>query len=144
MIDFKDYSKKRSILRKRLERLLKAGYESTRAEAILAKLNTDTTASVRKLSERKQERKLEQLEGWLSLKSLTVTGRREQEKLTLARLQELGYKVTKENLPQLGRMMQTARAFLKGAQYDSSAVADTAIEYIDNYEGFINWLMAGM
>lgn len=144
MVDFKDYSKKRSILRKRLERLLDAGYESTRAEAILAKLKTDTTANVRKLTERKQERKLEQIEGWLSMKSLTVTGRREQEKRALARLRELGYKVTKENLPQFGRMMQTAQAFLKGVEYDSSGIADTAVEYIDNYEGFINWLMAGM
>lgn len=140
MIDYKEYSRKRSILRKRLERTIAYSPNDTRAQAIYSRIKKETVANVRKLSPRQQARKMEILEGWLSLKSLTVKGKLEQRAKAIKRLQEEDYNISEETFDKFTEFMELSQSLLNSALYDSEEVATVATESYENPDKFFDYI----
>ena len=132
MIDYKEYSKERSILRKRLERIIKAGEDDARVRSVYARVKSETVKVLRGMTEAQQRAAVVRLRGWKGLKSLTLTGIREEQTRTIQRLHEKGLTaINKNNLREFGRYMEAARAMLAGYEYDSEGVAIKANEAIE-------------
>lgn len=142
MIDFRDYSRKRAALKKRLERLTAKEPNNNRANAILNRLNRETVAELRRQTPRRQEMAMEKLEGWLGLKSLSLTGVKQQRKAAVKRLQEEHYGVTDANFDKFVNMMELSRSLLDAALYDSEEAATYASEHISNPAAFVDYLMS--
>lgn len=111
-VDYKAYSAARSILRKRLERLVAKNPGDARASSILARLKGwMTVKQVRSLPEEQQKRAAEQLRGWLQVGSLSLKGVRAQTQKALATLASHGYTgLTADDLPKWGKAALLAQA----------------------------------
>lgn len=110
-VDFKAYSAARSILRKRLERLVAKRPENIRAAQVLRLLREKMTVkAIRELPEAKQRRAAEKIKGWLT-GSLSLTAVREQTLKTLRTLEEHGYTgIEAEDLANLGKAAKLAQS----------------------------------
>lgn len=140
MIDFKEYSRKRGVLRKRLERLVVKHPDNGRAVAILKRLKRETVAEIRGWTPRRQEWAMEKLEGWLGLKSLSLSGVKEQRALAIKRLQAEHYDVTDDNYDDFIKMMELSRSVLDGELYDSEEAATYATLNVSNRPAFLSYL----
>ena len=110
-VDYKAYSAARSVLRKRLERLVAKQPDNARAANILQKLKQQMTVKdIRSMSGPAQKRAVEKIMGWLSAGSLSITGVREQTKKALATLESHGYTgLSAGDLPKWGKAAKLAQ-----------------------------------
>nr|DAG49546.1 MAG TPA: hypothetical protein [Caudoviricetes sp.] len=111
-VDYKAYSAARSILRKRLERLVAKFPDNTRAVSILRMLKTKmTTKDVRAMNDDAKARAVSKIEGWLTVGSLSLTGVRAQTVKALATMAEHGYTgLTADDLYKWGKAAKLAQA----------------------------------
>lgn len=123
-VDYKAYSAARSILRKRLERLVAKQPDNARAANILQKLKQQMTVKdIRAMSEPAQKRAVEKIMGWLGAGSLSITGVREQTKKALATLESHGYTgLSADDLPKWGKAAKLAQyaASSKHIKYETA------------------------
>lgn len=110
-VDYKAYSAARSILRKRLERIVAKRPDDVRASSILQKLKTSyTVKGLRGMSEAARRRASEQVQGWLQVGGLSLKGIREQTLKSLKTLHEHGYTfLTESDLDEWGKAAKAAR-----------------------------------
>lgn len=110
-VDFKAYSAVRSILRKRLERIVAKRPDDVRASSILQRLKTSyTVKGLKGMTEAGQKRAIEQVQGWLKAGGLSLKGIREQTLKSLKTLHEHGYTfLTEKDLDEWGRAAKAAR-----------------------------------
>lgn len=110
-VDYKAYSAVRSVLRKRLERLVSKQPYNARAANILQKLKQQMTVKdIRSMSESAQKRAAEKIMGWLGAGSLSLTAVREQTKKALATLESHGYTgLSANDLPKWGKAAKLAQ-----------------------------------
>lgn len=121
----KEYSRLRSIARKRLERLKKAGFDDTQ-------IYKNNVTNLKPLSELKGEeneeelhRRLAKLARFIHAETSTVTGQRDLIEKSLDTLHENGYTfVTKENFKRFTEFMEFSRQYKKGRMRDSERVAE--------------------
>ena len=111
-VDYKVYSAARSILRKRLERLVAKNPDDERASSILDRLKKSLTVKqIRAMSPDQQRRAAEQVQGWLQVGALSLKGLRAQTQKALATLAEHGYTgLTANDLPKWGKAARLAQA----------------------------------
>lgn len=123
-VDYKAYSAARSVLRKRLERLVAKQPDNARAANILQKLKQQMTVKdIRSMSEPAQKRAAEKIMGWLSAGSLSITAMREQTKKALATLESHGYTgLSADDLPKWGKAAKMAQyaASSKHIKYETA------------------------
>lgn len=123
-VDYKAYSAARSVLRKRLERLVSKQADNARAANILQKLKQQMTVKdIRAMSESAQKRAAEKIMGWLGAGSLSITGVREQTRKALATLESHGYTgLSADDLPKWGKAAKLAQyaASSKHIKYDTA------------------------
>lgn len=123
-VDYKAYSAARSVLRKRLERLVAKQPDNARAANILQKLKQQMTVKdIRAMSEPAQKRAVEKIMGWLGAGSLSITGVREQTKKALATLESHGYTgLSADDLPKWGKAAKLAQyaASSKHIKYETA------------------------
>lgn len=123
-VDYKAYSAARSVLRKRLERLVAKQPDNTRAANILQKLKQQMTVKdIRAMSEPAQKRAAEKIMGWLGAGSLSLTAVREQTKKALATLESHGYTgLSADDLPKWGKAAKLAQyaASSKHIKYETA------------------------
>lgn len=123
-VDYKAYSAARSILRKRLERLVAKQPDNARASNILQKLKRQMTVKdVRSMSTGAQKRAAEKIMGWLGTGALSITGVREQTRKALETLESHGYTgLTAEDLPKWGKAAKLAQyaASSKQIKYETA------------------------
>lgn len=110
-VDYKAYSAARSVLRKRLVRLVAKQPDNARAANILQKLRQQMKVEdIRAMSESAQKRAAEKIMGWLGAGSLSLTGVREQTKKALATLESHGYTgLSADDLPKWGKAAKLAQ-----------------------------------
>lgn len=131
-MDWKQYSTKRSILVKRLERLTTARPKNKRAVQILEKVRAATVAEMRKAGDAKAERALMQIEGWLGQKSLSLTGVKASTAKAVKTLQERGWNVTLANIDKFGEVMEYLRA--RAGQSAGSPGVEAMDYIVDNLD----------
>ena len=123
-VDYKAYSAARSVLRKRLERLVAKQPDNARAANILQKLKQQMTVKdIRAMSESAQKRAAEKVMGWLGAGSLSITAVREQTKKALATLESHGYTgLSADDLPKWGKAAKLAQyaASSKHIKYETA------------------------
>lgn len=123
-VDYKAYSAARSVLRKRLERLVAKQPDNARAANILQKLKQQMTVKdIRAMSEPAQKRAAEKIMGWLGAGSLSITGVREQTKKALETLESHGYTgLSADDLPKWGKAAKLAQyaASSKHIKYETA------------------------
>lgn len=123
-VDYKAYSASRSVLRKRLERLVAKQPDNARAANILQKLKQQMTVKdIRAMSEPAQKRAAEKIMGWLGAGSLSITAVREQTKKALATLESHGYTgLSADDLPKWGKAAKLAQyaASSKHIKYETA------------------------
>ena len=123
-VDYKAYSAARSVLRKRLERLVAKQPDNARAANILQKLKQQMTVKdIRSMSESAQKRAAEKIMGWLGAGSLSLTAVREQTKKALATLESHGYTgLSADDLPKWGKAAKMAQyaASSKHIKYETA------------------------
>lgn len=144
MIDFKEYSKQRSILRKRLERMKKAGHETERSKAILSRLRTETVEKVRKMSDAEQKYAMMRMRGWLNTPSLSLSGQKTHVAHVIARLHEIGYEqINSGNYDAFVHIMSMGKKMLgESFFYSIDNVTDVAQQFAVKKDewGFFEWL----
>lgn len=123
-VDYKAYSAARSVLRKRLERLVAKQPDNARAANILQKLKQQMTVKdIRAMSDTAQKRAAEKIMGWLGAGSLSITAVREQTKKALATLESHGYTgLSADDLPKWGKAAKLAQyaASSKHIKYETA------------------------
>lgn len=123
-VDYKAYSAARSVLRKRLERLVAKQPDNARAANILQKLKQQMTVKdIRAMSEPAQKRTAEKIMGWLGAGSLSLTAVREQTKKALETLESHGYTgLSADDLPKWGKAAKLAQyaASSKHIKYETA------------------------
>lgn len=123
-VNYKAYSAARSVLRKRLERLVAKQPDNARASNILQKLKQQMTVKdIRAMSESAQKRAVEKIMGWLGAGSLSLTAVREQTKKALATLESHGYTgLSADDLPKWGKAAKLAQyaASSKHIKYETA------------------------
>lgn len=123
-VDYKAYSAARSVLRKRLERLVAKQPDNARASNILQKLKQQMTVKdIRSMSEPAQKRAAEKIMGWLGAGSLSITAVREQTKKALETLESHGYTgLSAGDLPKWGKAAKLAQyaASSKHIKYETA------------------------
>lgn len=123
-VDYKAYSAARSVLRKRLERLVAKQPDNARAANILQKLKQQMTVKdIRAMSESAQKRAAEKIMGWIGAGSLSITAVREQTKKALATLESHGYTgLSADDLPKWGKAAKLAQyaASSKHIKYETA------------------------
>lgn len=123
-VDYKAYSAARSVLRKRLERLVAKQPDNARAANILQKLKQQMTVKdIRAMSEPAQKRAAEKIMGWLGAGSLSITAVREQTKKALETLESHGYTgLSADDLPKWGKAAKLAQyaASSKHIKYETA------------------------
>lgn len=109
-VDFKAYSAARSVLRKRLERLVAKHPDNARAANILKKVKDEMTVKdIRSKGAKAQTRMAEKIQGWLS-GSLSITAVREQTRKALETLEAHGYTgLTADDLYKWGKAAKLAQ-----------------------------------
>lgn len=118
----KEYSRLRSIARKRIERLQKSEFADSE---ILDRYSMDYFAPIKTLSDRDIRYRISDLARFLSSKLSTVTGQKNTRKKTLETLKRRGYKgITEKNYASFGRWMQFARAHAESRMFDSLRAYD--------------------
>lgn len=127
----KEYSRLRSIARKRLERMSTSAYKSSQTYLRYRNMfpslpSMDALTKRGSVSKAKLEKKLSELRKFLDLETSTVSGARRVSKSRIAQLQSKGYTFikTEKDLRKFGEFMDYNRALKKGGLYDSERVIE--------------------
>lgn len=122
----REYSRLRSIARKRLERLSQ-NPEFTKSQTYLRYRNTFTSLKDIKPNQvARLSKKLSEVYQFLGMETSTVTGMKDVSKRIIAGLQAKGYTAIKtdKDLRRFGEYMDFNRALKKGGKYDSEKVVE--------------------
>ena len=126
-----EYSRLRSIARKRLERMSGSAYKGSqtflRYRNMFPSLpSMDALTKRGSVSKAKLEKKLSELNRFLNLETSTVTGARRVSKSRIAQLQSKGSTFIKseKDLRKFGEFMDYNRALKKGGLYDSERIIE--------------------
>lgn len=127
----KEYSRLRSIARKRLERMSTSAYKSSQTYLRYRNMfpslpSMDALTKRGSVTKAKLEKKLSELRKFLDLETSTVSGARRVSKSRIAQLQRKGYTFikTEKDLRKFGEFMDYNRALKKGGLYDSERVIE--------------------
>ena len=120
-----EYSRLRSIARKRLERLSTSSFSGS--QTYLRYRNTfKSLDQIKKGNVAQLSKKLSEVYDFLNLKTSTVSGQRQVAKQRIAQLQQQGYSFIKTptDLKNFGAFMDYNRSLKKGGLYDSEKVIE--------------------
>ncbi len=120
-----EYSRLRSIARKRLERLAGSDYAGSQTYLRYRNMFIPLT-EIKKGSVARVSKKLTELHNFLSLETSTVSGAREVSNQRIKDLQAKGYTFikTEKDLRKFGEFMDYNRSLKKGGLYDSEKVIE--------------------
>ena len=125
-----EYSRLRSIARKRLERL-----EVKEPESYAYRYNKDRYKPVAQMSVAQMRAELTNLAKFITAKTGTVRGIEEQRRKAIAKLTERGYTgVTAGNLRQFGKYMESWRDLSKQVMRKGSPTAVELFEFIQEHD----------
>ena len=120
-----EYSRLRSIARKRLERLAESEYKTTQTYLRYRRAFTALT-DIKKGQVARVAKKLVEVKSFLDLQTSTVSGQKEAAMEGIRRMQEKGYDFIKTpaDLRKFGEFMDYNRALKKGGMFDSERVIE--------------------
>lgn len=122
----KEYSRLRSIARKRLQRLQDAGYGETR---IAQRYSSAFKPLPKDASEAAVRKKLAEVAHFLSLKTSTVSGKKEAQKREIAGLHAIGYTfINASNIDKWNDYMDRVMSYNKASIYGSDSVYDLFVD----------------
>jgi hypothetical protein len=127
----KEYTRLRSIARKRLERFQGTEWTDTQ----IYKLNADVYKPLKEITSDRELRHLfSDVARFVTAETGSVSGLEKQRKKGIQTLNERGYDfINKENYRQFGEFMEYARVANMNRMYDSKRVADLYNEALDKY-----------
>lgn len=131
-MDWKQYSAKRSTLRKRLERLTSKYPENVRAAQILEQVKRARVPELRKAGIADAEIALMQIEGWLGQKSLSLSGMKASRSKAVNTLRARGWNITESNIGKFGEVMEYLRA--RAGQSAGSPGVEAMDYIVDNLD----------